>query len=60
MTQEQIKEFQDLRFAIEKYYEGHPFGDFCDEDTLINICDALLSLLDYSVPNWEEDYEFEE
>lgn len=60
MTQEQIEEFQEVQYAIEKYYEGQPFKDFCDEDTLINICDALFNILDDSTPNWREDYELEE
>lgn len=60
MTGEQIDEIQEVQYAIEKYYEGQPFGDFCDEDTLINVCDSLFLILDDLAPQWREEYEFGE
>lgn len=37
-----IKKLEQVEYAIKQHYEGSPFNDFCDLDTLISVCDHFI------------------
>lgn len=60
MNQHEIDEIEQVRDALDQDAKGSPFKDFCDYETLMNVCNTLLVILDSRIPNWQKEITFDE